>query len=470
MGAQLTTADQPQPHPHRWLILATVLIGSLVGTLGNSMASVALPAIMDHFAVEISSATWVITIYILLVAVLMPAFGHLGDMYGYKRIYLTGLSLLVLSSALAALAPSFSSLVLFRALQGMGNATTLPSVMAIITQIFPVRERGRAMGFWATINGTGHGLGPVLSGFLTQYFGWPAIFLLNGAITLVGVFLIWRLVPPDSKRATHRFDFPGAAAMTLAALTLMFNLNQGAKSGWSSHFSLVLWVVFAVLLVAFVVIETRASSPFVDLRLFTNRPYAAATAIIAAQFFCLFGMQLLLPLFLMRVQGYASGQAGLLIFPLSTTAALVAPLAGRLADSCGSKLSCFLGMGVVALAGVGLTFWRETTLPWQVVVSLVALGLGMGLTQSPVAAAVTFVLDKERLGVALGIFNMFRFISGTMGTTVFGVILQSASSPSTLGAFHLDFYLLIAVASTAALLALNLPGPIACQSPSDRNE
>ncbi len=181
-------------------------------------------------------------------------------------------------------------------------------------------------------------------------------------------------------------------------------------------------------------------------------------------------MQLLLPIFLMRVQGYTSGQAGLLIFPLATTAALVAPLAGRFTDSCGSKLSCFLGMGVVALAGVGLTLWQETTSPWQVVVSLVMLGLGMGLTQSPVAAAVTFVVAKERLGVALGIFNMFRFISGTLGTTVFGIILQSASSPSNLEAFRLDFYLLIAVASAAALLALNLPGPIACQPSSDWNE
>jgi MFS family permease len=111
---------------------------------------------MDHFAVEISNAAWVITIYILLVAVLMPVFGHLGDMYGYKRIYMTGLSLLVLSSALAALAPSFPLLILFRGLQGIGNATTLPSVMAIITQVFPIRERGRAMGFWATVNGVGH--------------------------------------------------------------------------------------------------------------------------------------------------------------------------------------------------------------------------------------------------------------------------------------------------------------------------
>ncbi len=451
----------------RWLILAAVLIGTLVGTFGSSLVNVALPAIMDHFAVEISSASWVITIYILLVAVLMPLFGHLGDMYGYKRIYIAGLSLLFLFSVLSAVAPFFLLLVFFRALQGIGNATTLPSVMAIITQVFPPQERGRAMGFWAAVNSIGHGLGPVLGGFLTQYFGWPALFLFNGALTLVGVLLIWWLVPLDSQRAAHRFDLPGAVSMTLAAFILMFNLTQGARWGWCTLFSVVLWVAFVGCLAAFVLVETRAGSPFVDLGLFTNRPYAAATAIIAAQFFCLFGMQLLLPIFLVRVQGYASGQAGLLIFPLSTTAALVAPLAGRFADRCGSKLSCFLGMGVVALAGVGLTLWRETTPPGQIVASLVMLGLGMGLTQSPVAAAATFVVAKEQLGVALGIFNMFRFISGSLGTTVFGIVLQSASSH--LEAFRLDFYLLIAVAAVAALVALGLPGPVACQSPPARN-
>jgi len=463
--------SEPRPgfSTHRWLILAAVLIGTLVGTFGSSLVNVALPAIMDHFAVEIRSATWVVTIYILLVAVLMPLFGHLGDMYGYKRIYMAGLSLLALFSILSAVAPSFPLLICFRALQGIGNATTLPSVMAIITRVFPTPERGRAMGFWAAANGVGHGLGPVLGGFLTQYFGWPAIFLFNGALTLVGVLFIWRLVPPDSKRAPHRFDLSGAVSMTLAAFILMFTLTQGARLGWRSAFSLALWGAFAGCLAAFVLIETRASSPFVDLRLFTNRPYAAATAIIAAQFFCLFGMQLLLPIFLVRVQGYTSGQAGLLIFPLATTAALVAPLTGRFADRCGSKLSCFLGMTVVALAGASLTLWRATTPPWQIVASLVVLGLGMGLTQSPVAAAVTFVVAKEQLGVALGIFNMFRFISGSLGTTVFGIILQRASSPSNLGAFRLDFYLLITVASLAALVALGLPGPVACQSPPDQN-
>ncbi len=451
-------------HPGRWWILAAVLVGTLVGTFGSSMVNVALPAIMDAFGVEVNNVAWLLTIYILGVAVLMPIFGRLGDMYGYKRIYMAGMGLFALSCLLATVSHWFGLLVLARALQGIGNATTLPSVMAIVTQVFPKQERGRALGLWATVNGVGHGLGPVLGGNLTQYFGWPAVFGVLGGLALVGVLTIWRLVPDDARRVTHRFDVVGAATMTLAALTLMLNLTQGVKLGWTSMVSLGLWAAFAGLLAAFLLAEKRIELPFVDLGLFANRRYAAATGIISAQFFCLFGMQLLLPLFLVRVQGQSAGRAGLLIAPLSITAAVVAPLAGRLSDAMGCRRPCVSGMGLMALAGVGLTFWRATTPAWQMIATLILLGLGMGLTQSPVATAVTFVVEKERLGVALGIFNMFRFISASLGSTVFSVVLQGAASARSLAGYRLNFYLLIAVALFAAVLALNLPGPVTARA------
>ena len=451
------------PHPRRWWILAAVLMGTLVGTFGSSMVNVALPAIMDAFSIEVNSAVWLLTVYVLCVAVLMPIFGRLGDMYGYKRIYVTGISLLSLSCLLAAVSRWFGLLIFARVLQGIGNATTLPSVMAIVTQVFPDRERGRALGFWAAMNGVAHGLGPVLGGNLTQYFGWPAVFVVLGGLGLAGTFAIWRMVPSDARHVAHRFDVAGAATMALAALTLMLNLTQGVKFGWTSTLSLGLWIAFAGLLAAFLLAERRIEPPFVELGLFANRHYAAATGIISAQFFCLFGMQLLLPLFLVRVQGLGTGRAGLLIAPLAITAALVAPLAGRLSDALGCRQPCAFGMGLVALAGVGLTFWQATTPAWQVVATLILLGLGMGLTQSPVAAAVTFVVEKERLGVALGIFNMFRFISASLGSTVFGVVLQGAASVGSLAGYRLDFYLLIAVALLAVLLAVSLPGPVSKQ-------
>ena len=451
-------------HSRRWLILAAVLSGTLVGTFGTSLVNVALPAIIDDFGVPISSAVWLLTIFTLLVAVLMPVFGRLGDMIGYKRIYLAGMGLLAASSLLATLVHSFPYLVLARACQGIGNATTLPAVMAIITHLFPDQERGRAMGLWAAVNGTAHGLGPVIGGYLTQGVGWPAIFVFNGLLTCLGVVAIWRLVPGDSRQVAQRFDLLGAGAMTLAMITLMLNLTQGARLGWTSPLSLGLWGTFAGLMAVFVWVEKRVKLPFVELSLFANRRYTAAAGIIGAQFFCLFGMQLLLPLFLVRVQGQGSGVAGVLIAFLSLTSAVVAPLAGRLADSLGCQRLCISGMAVVAASGGLLLLWQPATPPWQIAVTLIVLGTGMGLTQSPVTTAVTLAVDREQLGVALGIFQMIRFIGGSLGSTIFGVILAGAAAGSVLGAYRLDFGLLIAVALAAVALASSLPAPRAAVS------
>jgi len=445
------------PPDRRWLILAAVLSGTLVGTFGSSLVNVALPAMIDDFQVPVSTAVWVQTAFTLFVAVLMPIFGRLGDMIGYKWIFVAGMGLLTGASLLAAVVRSFPLLVVARALQGIGNATTLPSVMAIITHEFASTERGRAMGLWAAVNGAAHGLGPVIGGYLTQGFGWPSVFLFNTVLAAAAVAAIVWLVPDDARRVARRFDPVGAVTMTLAAILLMVNLSQGTRLGWTSPLSIGLWAAFVGLMVAFVAGERRYKPPFVDLSLFANRRYTAAVGIIAAQFFCLYGMQLLLPLFMVRVQGRSSGQAGLLIAFLSLTAALVAPGAGRLADSLGSRRLCMAGMATIALAGGLLMLWQTGTAPWQIMATLMALGLGMGLTQSPVAAAVTFSLRREQLGVGLGIFNMTRFIGASLGSTVFGVILAGASITTPLTAYRLDFSLLIGVALGAIALALSVP-------------
>lgn len=442
----------------RWLVLATVLIGSLVGTFGNSMMNVALPSIMQHYHVGLNVGVWVVTIYVLLFSTLMPVFGRLGDMLGYKRIYLLGMTGLVIWSALGALAPSIGWLIAFRALAGIFNAPTLPAVMGIIAEVFPANERGGALGYWATVNGVGHGFGPVISGLLVEYFGWPSVFWFNVALTLLGVILIAVSAPSDNRRGESKFDVVGATTLTLMMILFMFNITQGLDQSLDRFVSLALWGACLGLFVIFLYSQSRNTQPFVDLRLFAQRRYGLVTFVSGAQLFCLLGMQLLLPLFLIGVQGRSSGQAGLLIAPLAVTLAVVSPGAGRLSDRVGSRLTCVVGMGIVALAGVGLTFWDAGAASWLIMLTLVLLGFGMGLTQSPTANAVTLVVKREKLGVALGIFNMLRFASGTLGATLFGAILDHGSAaPSGVAAFRVGFYLLIAMAAVAAALSFGLP-------------
>jgi EmrB/QacA subfamily drug resistance transporter len=442
----------------RWWILGTVLIGTVTGTLGNSLVNVALPAIMDHFSVDVGTGIWAVTIYILLFAVTMPLFGRLGDMYGYKRTYLIGISIFAVSSLLTPLASSFAALILLRAIQGVGNGPILPAIMAIIGTIFPAGERGRAMGAWALVNSASHAAGPPLSGLLTQYFGWQSIFVSYVPLCALAVFLIWRLVPDDSKSERQPFDIVGAVTLTLATLALMFTLRQGTYLGWMSPISLALWGLFFGLLAVFLLTETRIREPFVDLKLFSNRPYSAATAIAFVQAFCQFGLLFLIPLFLFEIQGYAAAQTGLILAAMPITMAVAAPVAGRLADRYGCRLLCLAGMGVVAISGMGLSFLESTTPFPYVIACLVSTGVGMGMIQSPAPAAISLVVPSERLGVAMGIFNLLRFVGGTLGPTVFALVLLAFGTELTSSSFRPDFYLVTAMAILAIIVGLRVPG------------
>ena len=217
--------DREEAHRLRWVILGALLIGTATGTLGNSLVNVALPAIMDHFSVDVGTGIWAVTIYILLFAVAMPLFGRLGDMYGYKRAYLIGMSVFAIGSLLAPFAHSFPTLILLRAIQGGGNGPILPAIMAVVTTLFPPGERGRAMGTWALVNSAFHAIGPPLAGVLTQYFGWQSIFVSYLPLCIAALVLVWRLMPDDSKSERQPFDVIGAITLTAAALTLMFNLR-----------------------------------------------------------------------------------------------------------------------------------------------------------------------------------------------------------------------------------------------------
>jgi EmrB/QacA subfamily drug resistance transporter len=442
----------------RWGILGILLIGTLTGTLGNSLVNVALPTIMDHYSVDVGTGIWAVTIYILFFAVTMPLFGRLGDMYGYRRTYLLGISVFAVSSALAAFAPNFGSLVMLRAVQGFSNGPILPAIMAIVGTVFPPGERGRAMGVWALANSATHAAGPPLGGFLTQYFGWPSIFLSYVPLCIVGAYMVWRLVPDDSRSERQPFDVLGAITLTAATLILMFNLRQVAYVGWTSPVSLALWAAFLGLLLAFLYVEKRIEQPFVDLNLFANRPFSSATVIAFVQAFCQFGLLFLIPLFLIEIQGYPAARTGMILASLPVSMAIAAPLAGRLADRYGCRLLCVLGMIVLAVSGLLLGALDASSPSWYLVVSLSLAGIGMGMIQSPAPAAVSLSMPVRQLGVALGLFNMFRFVGGTLGPTVFALVLLALGPQPTIAGFGTDFYLVSVVAILAVFVALAVPG------------
>jgi MFS family permease len=270
--------------------------------------------------------------------------------------------------------------------------------------------------------------------------------------------MVLLMVPADHRRTREKFDFVGAFTLTATMILLMFNINQSLSRQLTPGLSAALWTGFAVLFIVFLFTQTRIRPPFVDLKLFRNPGYAITTYVSAAQLFCWFGLNLLLPLFFLNVQEHTPSQAGLLMLWLAVSLAALSPLAGRVSDRVGSRVTCLIGMSVVSLGGLWLTTWNAGTPAWLAAVTLAILGCGMGLIQSPSANAITLVVTQTSLGVALGIFNMLRFMAGSLGQTIFGAVLDQSGGPNAgVSAYRLDFYILAAVAALAAVLALKMP-------------
>jgi MFS family permease len=239
----------------------------------------------------------------------------------------------------------------------------------------------------------------------------------------------------------------------------MFNLRQVAYQGWTSPISLALWALFAGLLAAFVLAQKRTLQPFVDLNLFANRPFSAATTIAFVQAFCQFGLLFLFPLFLIELGGYHAAQTGLILACLPVSMAVAAPLAGRLADRYGCRTLCVSGMATLAVSGVLFSPLGPSSASWYLLLSLAVAGIGMGMVQSPAPAAVSLVMPADQLGVALGLFNMLRFVGATLGPTVFALVLQAQGPEPSLAGFRADFYLIILVAALAVVVGLRVPAP-----------
>jgi EmrB/QacA subfamily drug resistance transporter len=250
-----------------------------MSALDGSVVNTILPVVARDFSVDVATIEWVVTIYLLVVSGLLLSFGRLGDLRGHKPVYLTGFTIFIGSSALCGLAQHELALIGARAIQALGAAMLFANSPAILTKNFPAAERGRALGLQATMTYLGLTVGPSLGGWLTETPGWRAVFYINVPVGALALFLSWRFIPKDEpNEQAEKFDRAGAAVFMAGLIALLLGLNQGSNWGWTSPVIIALLVGAAGLLIAFVQIERRAAAPMLDLSLFSNSTFSAATA------------------------------------------------------------------------------------------------------------------------------------------------------------------------------------------------
>ncbi len=425
-----------------WGLLSLLLIGTFMGTLGNSMVSIALPALKDHFSVPLTSAVWSITLYTLTFSVLMPIFSVLGPAIGIKRLYMGGMSFVCAGSVLSVISPNFGVFILARVLTGIGVGTFLPSIMWVITNRFNVDFQGRATGYWALVNSLGHAVGPILSGFLLQYLDWRAIFFINVPLGLICIFLSIKVFPVDKRMPLKSFDTAGAVATAVLTFSMMLAITLAIKTGIGSFQTISLLATTAISFCFILFYERKRSLPFVDLSLFKNKKYLASISAISTQAFGQFGLLVSLPIFLIEVNKMNQQTAGLLVMIMTMMMALISPVSGKLSDEWGSKSVCLLGIILLAIgAALFLIFRSETIAGFNIfhfITGLLIFGTGFGFIQSASTVSVIHSVPSENAGPATGFFHMIRFVNASLGSTVFGIILEK-NPQGLMGGYFLGF-------------------------------
>jgi EmrB/QacA subfamily drug resistance transporter len=436
----------------KWWTLAAVAFGLFMIMLDNTVVNVALPSIQRELGADLSSLEWIVTGYALTFAALMLIGGKLADAYGRRLVFVIGILIFTAASLACGLSGSEDQLIAARIVQGAGAALMNPATLSIIAATFPPRQRGTAIGIWAGVSALALAIGPLVGGLLTQHVGWEWIFFVNIPVGILGIAASFLFIE-ESKDPTHqRLDVPGLVTSAVGLFALTYALIEANSYGWGSTRIVGAFVVAAVSLVTFVVLERRQRAPMLDLTLFRSGTYTGANLVVLLVALAMFGVFFFVSLYMQNVLGYSAVQAGAAFLPMTILIILLAPIAGRTSDRIGSRWLMTAGMTLLSIQllyfsqlGPDATFW--TLLP-----AMLIGGAGMSLTMTPSAAAATRAVPVEKAGVGSAVLNAFRQVGGSVGIALMGAIVaHEAGGRVSVDAFMDGFSRSLLVAAVIAL-------------------
>ncbi|MCL5125102.1 MAG: MFS transporter [Deltaproteobacteria bacterium] len=421
----------------RYAILVSVMTGMIMVPIDASMVNVILPTLTEVFHTDISTAQWVPVIYLLTVSSLLLFYGRLGDVIGYKKVFLYGLGGFVISSGLCGLAPTMFWLIVFRAVQGLTAGMMMAVPFAIITASFPPTELGRALGIFAISISTGLAIGPSLGGFLTGLFGWRFTFLINLPIGVVALIVGFKVIPPF-ERKTNKLDYWGAIAAFVFMFSTIMIINRLQSDGMNIITIVSLTTAIASGLMFFI-IESRTSAPMLNLKLFQSATFSFACLSSFFNFVSQYVMVFLTPFFLQRALHCSPAGVGKVMTAFPLAVIIIAPVSGALSDRPGTRLlSCIGGsISCIALALMGLL--PSSATPLDVALRLAIFGIGTGVFQSPNTSAAMSVVPRENAGVASAIVATVRNVGMISGIAIAGAVLHIFVDENVLGKHSLNY-------------------------------
>lgn len=422
---------QAEQHPsanptvRKWWAMAGIGMGVFMSTLDAGIVNIALPTLVKELNTTLPVVEWVVLSYIVVITAAMLGVARLGDMLGKKKLYTGGLAVFTFGSLLCGLAPNVHWLIAFRALQGVGAVMTNALGTAIITEIFPRSERGRALGIIGSTVSVGIAMGPSLGGILIGLVGWRSVFLVNVPVGILTVFLVSRVVPASRPGAPgQRFDLLGAGILLVTLTCYALGMTFAQETGFGDARNLALLGVALVGLALFLFVEWRAPQPMVDLRLFAN-PLLGINLLMGFLVFVVMSGQFIMPFFLQLVKGYRTEEMGLLVAIVPVLTGVIAPISGSLSDRFGSRGISLIGLLMIMGGCLSVSTLHAGVTPLGYVLRLMPLGLGLGLFQSPNNSAIMGAAPRDRLGLVSGLLSLSRTLGQTTGMPLMGMLFTA---------------------------------------------
>lgn len=437
--------SQADGHPHRWRIQAAMLSLLVMAPLDASAVNIIFPVLQQEFHLpmeRLGRVAWVSVAYLTVIAGLILPMGRLGDMWGFRRMYLVGGVVFVAASVLCGLAPGLGWLIGARVFQGIGACMMMALNPGITTAIFPAKERGRAMGIVAMTVAMGSMIGPTVGGLVTQAVGWRGVFFMNVPVGAVGLYLCWRNLPPLTPVTRARADLTGGLLAVVSLASLLLAVTEGNAWGWTSPSILALAGLAVITGGCFALHERRAAEPMLDFSLFRSRVFLGGNLASLSNYMGQMCAIFLLPVLLERGLGMTAAHAGLLYAIMPAMILFIAPVSGALSDRVGTQRLAvtgqsliLLGLGAAAvvlwLAGAG-TIGRAAVL-WCAMPAFAIVGAGAGVFQSPNNSAVMGAVPRAQLGIGGGVLAAMRNIGFACGLAVAGAAVGGHAAANVEG-------------------------------------
>jgi EmrB/QacA subfamily drug resistance transporter len=418
-----------QIHDRRWLTLVVLCVSLLVIVIDNTIVNVALPTLVRDLGTSISDLQWVVDAYTLVFAGLLLTAGSLGDRFGRKGALTLGLFIFGAASAAAAFAGGVTPLIAARSVMGIGAALIMPATLSILTNVFTdARERALAIGLWSGVAGIAVALGPVTGGFLLDHFWWGSVFIVNVPIVIAAIVAGHFLVPTSRNPQQPRLDLVGAGLSIVGLGALVAAIIEAPSHGWTDPVILAGFAVAVVALTTFVFWERHVDEPMLDVRLFANARFSAASVNVTLVFFALFGFIFLSTQYLQFVLGYSAFDAGVRTLPFAFALMVMAPLSSKTVQWFGTKRVVVTGMLLFASGLVVASTATVSSGYPRVMVAMILMGTGMGLSVAPATESIMGALSLHQAGVGSAVNDTSREVGGALGVAIVGSMLSSLYS------------------------------------------